>query len=82
MATTARYLWPIPNRGLNKRLHRASMPTLLVWGERDGICPPQYARDFQALLPDARLEIIPAAAHLPQVEQPARLAELVRSFLR
>src|SRR6266516_2774441 len=46
MAASARFLWPIPNRGLNKRLHRVTMPTLLVWGERDGICPPAYAQDF------------------------------------
>ena len=81
LATTAKYLWPIPNRGLNTRLHRVTMPTLLTWGERDAICPPQYARDFQALIPRARLELIETAAHLPQVERPKELAEVISSFL-
>ena len=81
LATSAKYLWPIPNRGLSKRLHRVSMPTLLLWGERDPICPPRYADDFRALIPHARLELISGAAHLPHVEQPERTAELVRSFL-
>lgn len=81
MATSARYLWPIPNRGLRKRLHRVSMPTLLVWGERDSICPPEYADDFGALLPRAELAFIPDAAHLAHVEQPDRVAEVVLRFL-
>ncbi len=81
MATSAKYLWPIPNRGLAKRLHRARMPTLLVWGDHDGICPPQYAADFQALLPHAELALIPEAGHLPQLEQPDQTIEAVGRFL-
>jgi len=81
LATAAKYLWPIPNRGLNKRIHRIAAPTLLIWGESDGLCPPRYGEDFQALIPDARLETIQEAGHLPQVEQPEKLAELVMGFL-
>ncbi|HTE87062.1 MAG TPA: alpha/beta hydrolase [Dehalococcoidia bacterium] len=82
LATAAKYLWPIPNRGLAGRLHRVAAPTLLVWGESDGIVPPQYAQEFQRLIPQARLETIAEARHLPQVEQPERLAQAVLEFLR
>lgn len=81
LATAAKYLWPIPNRGLNRRLHRVSAPTLLVWGESDRIVPPRYAEDFQAAIPTATTETIAAAGHLPQVEQPDQLAETIRRFL-
>lgn len=81
LAASAKYLWPIPSRGLSKRLHRVRMPTLLLWGEQDSICPPRYADDFRALIPHARVEIVPDAAHLPQVEQAERTAGLVRDFL-
>ncbi len=81
LATAAKYLWPIPNRGLNKRLHRISAPTLLVWGESDRIVPTRYADDFMAKLPAARLEMIPRAGHLPQLEQLDILAEVIESFL-
>lgn len=81
LATTAKYLWPIPNRGLAKRLHRVSAPTLLVWGESDRIVPPAYAEDFQRQIANARVEILPNAGHLPEVEQPDRLAEVVEGFV-
>jgi pimeloyl-ACP methyl ester carboxylesterase len=81
LATSAKYLWPIPNRGLAKRLHRVRMPTLLLWGERDPLSPPRYADDFAALLPRSERALVEAAAHLPQVEQPERTAEAVLRFL-
>ncbi len=81
MATSAKYLWPIPNRGLKSRLHRVRMPTLLVWGEHDGVIPPRTARDFQASLPHARLAEIRGAAHLPQIERPDELSEVIADFL-
>lgn len=77
----AKYLWPIPNRGLSKRAHRISQPVLLLWGEADRICPPQYAGDFQRHMPQARVETIAGAGHLPQVEQPGATVAAVRNFL-
>jgi pimeloyl-ACP methyl ester carboxylesterase len=81
MATSAKYLWPIPNRGLRNRAHRISAPTLIVWGQEDKIIPPSYAEEFKRLIPNATVATIPNAGHLPDVEQPARLAEEVLSFL-
>lgn len=81
LATTAKYLWPIPNRGLSKRLHRVTSPTLLLWGESDRIVPPQYAEDFRALLPSVTVEQIAQAGHLPQAERPDEVAEVVERFL-
>ncbi len=80
MSTAAKYLWPIPNKGLSKRLHRVAQPTLLIWGAQDGICPPAYADDFMDVLPDATLRLVPDAAHMVHVEQPDAVAELVAGF--
>jgi pimeloyl-ACP methyl ester carboxylesterase len=77
----AKYLWPIPNRGLSKRIHRVSAPTLLIWGESDGIVPPAYASDFVQVLPNATAKTMKEAAHLPQLEKPDELAKLLTDFL-
>jgi pimeloyl-ACP methyl ester carboxylesterase len=81
LATAAKYLWPIPNRGLNKRLHRVKAPTLLVWGASDGLCPSRYGDDFRAGIKNAELVVLKNAGHLLQVECPAKVAELVGAFL-
>lgn len=81
LATAAKYLWPIPNRGLAKRLHRVSAPTLLLWGESDRIVPPAYAEDFRARLPRAETATIARAGHLPQTEQPDDVAGEILTFL-
>ncbi|MDO9395427.1 MAG: hypothetical protein Q7T71_02645, partial [Herbiconiux sp.] len=45
-------------------------PVQLVWGWEDGIIPLSYAADWTAAVPEARLHVIDAAGHLPQVERP------------
>ncbi len=63
-------------------LTAVSVPTLLVWGERDPLIPPDHAQEFLDALPDARLELIPGAAHVPMVERPDELSRAVLAFLR
>jgi pimeloyl-ACP methyl ester carboxylesterase len=81
MAAAARYLWPIPDRGLSKRLHRVAAPTLIIWGQNDRVVPPAYGAEWQRRIPGSRLVIRQDAGHLPHVEQPAALAELTNAFL-
>ena len=81
LACTGKFVWPIPDRGLKKRLHRIAAPTLLVWGDKDGIVPPAYAQDFAAAIKGARVEIVEKAGHAPQMEQTARVTQIVRDFL-
>lgn len=81
MTTLAKYLWPIPDRGLRRRLHRINAPTLVAFGEEDTWIPARYGDDFARLIPDARSETIPDAGHMVQLEQPDRVAQLVTEFL-
>jgi pimeloyl-ACP methyl ester carboxylesterase len=81
MATAAKYLWPIPNRGLAKRLHRVAADTLIVWGEGDRIASVRYAEAFRSRIKGSRVEIMKEAGHLPQEEQPAAVATAISTFL-
>ena len=62
-------------------LHRVSAPTLVVWGAHDGIVPRSVGQAFSDGIPGARLEIVAAAGHLPQLERPRAFVDLVRGFL-
>ena len=78
---TAKFLWPIPDRGLHKRLHRVSAPTLVLWGENDSLIPVAYAEEFGRRITGSRVVKVPACGHIPQVEQPEVTTRTVREFL-
>ncbi len=63
------------------RLAEITVPVLLIWGETDPIHPPKDAVYFRAHLPDARLVIVPDAAHEVMVDQPQTFNRLVLTFL-
>ena len=48
-----------------------NVPTLFVRGASDGIVSADYLARYAALIPQARIETVAQAGHLPQVEQPA-----------
>ena len=56
-------------------------PSLLIWGESDGIVPPVYAEQFAAHMPNAAVHIVPDAAHMVVDEQPGHVADLIESLV-
>ena len=58
------------------------MPTLVVWGENDGIVSPDYGRSLARLIPGTRFATIADCGHHPEIERPEQLAALIGSFVR
>ena len=81
LGCTGKFIWPIPDKGLKKRLHRIQAPTLVIWGRRDGLVSPVYAQEFASRIRSARVEIVDEAAHMPHLEQRARVCGLLEDFL-
>jgi pimeloyl-ACP methyl ester carboxylesterase len=81
LATAGKILFPIPNRRLSKRLYRLTADTLVLWGGSDRLMVPAYADRWQALIPQARVEIIADAGHMLPYEQPETFARAVTTFL-
>jgi pimeloyl-ACP methyl ester carboxylesterase len=67
---------------LRHRLGRIRVPTLIMRGESDGLVSQHYAASYAALIPGARLEVIPAAGHFAQIEQPVGLVNRIADFAR
>ena len=82
LGCTGKFTWPIPDKGLKKRMHRIQAPTLVVWGQQDGLAPAVYAQEFTDRITGSRSEIIDMAGHIPQLEQLVTVSHLVRDFLR
>lgn len=64
---------------LSSRLE--TIPLQLIWGEHDQIIPITVAHGILAALPQARLEVIAGAGHLPHQERPERVLSVLAGFL-
>ena len=62
-------------------LPNIKVPVLLVYGGADKLTPPKIGERMQQEIPDARLEVIEDAGHLPNIEQPEEFNRLVLEFL-
>jgi pimeloyl-ACP methyl ester carboxylesterase len=82
MGSTGKFIWPIPDKGLKKRMHRIQAPALLVWGQDDRLVPLVYAEEFARRLTRARTEVVKNAGHAPHLEEPEVTARLVHAFLK
>jgi pimeloyl-ACP methyl ester carboxylesterase len=82
LTEASRFLWPIPDRGLQKRAWRIAAPTLLVWGESDRLIPPVYAGEFASRIRNSRTATIKQAGHMVMYEQPEAFVRTVRDFLK
>ncbi|MEH3153878.1 MAG: alpha/beta fold hydrolase [Gordonia paraffinivorans] len=62
------------------RLPSITAPTLVVWGAADRIVGPSHGRAYAEAIPGATLRVIDDAGHLPQIETPQVLADMVWDF--
>jgi pimeloyl-ACP methyl ester carboxylesterase len=58
-----------------------SMPSLVIWGEKDTVIPVKHAYAAHAVLPGSQLEIITNAGHFPQEDAPEEFANAVIDFV-
>jgi pimeloyl-ACP methyl ester carboxylesterase len=65
------------NPSLGHWLHRITAPTLVIWGEHDGVVPRAIGDSF-----GRGVTIVEGAAHMPHLEKPDEFARLVGEFLR
>lgn len=57
------------------------VPALVIVGEADRVTPPDLSRELVALIPGAKLETIPGAGHISNLERPAAFNAAVEEFL-
>jgi pimeloyl-ACP methyl ester carboxylesterase len=83
MESFARFCWEpyMHNPTLKHRLHRIQTPTLVLWGEQDGVASAAYGKAYAGLIPGAKFATIAEAAHYPQIEQPEAVLKALRAFI-
>jgi pimeloyl-ACP methyl ester carboxylesterase len=66
---------------IDERLRRVDVPVIVVRGERDALCPHDWAVHLAGCAPQGRLVELAGAAHMTPQTRPADVAELVRELL-
>lgn len=81
----ARFMRAIDHRDLlaaADKLPSFDRPSLIVWAAEDRVMPPAHAQRLAERLPDARIAMVPDSYTLIPLDQPRRLAALVREFVK
>ncbi len=86
LTTTARLAWnPRYDHRLDRRLARVTCPALVVVPDDDRVVPRAHGERYAELLANGRLEVIHGdeapTGHLPMVQEPQRLADLIGDFV-
>jgi pimeloyl-ACP methyl ester carboxylesterase len=81
MTTVAKFIWPIPDRRLRRRLPRVTAETLVIFGADDKFVPPLYADEFAKAIRGARTAMVPGAAHMVPYEKPDDVLRHLEPFL-
>lgn len=64
------------------RLSDISVPTLILWGEKDLIFPVSVGEGLRHAIPGSTLRVIERSGHIPMWETPAEVNESILSFLK
>jgi len=80
----ARFCWTpyLSNPKLERRLHRISVPALVVAPSDDRLIPVAHSRRYADLIDGARFAEVPDCGHAMYFERPVEFADVVTSFLR
>ena len=81
-AETHNALFAGKNYDLRAELGTIEVPTLVVVGEHDWICPASQSREMAAGIPGARLLVVPQANHAVHIEKNAEVLQAIREFLK
>jgi pimeloyl-ACP methyl ester carboxylesterase len=71
---------PFGEHGFYPRLSKLAPPALFVWGRRDPLVPPAFARHVATWMPGAEQVTLERCGHVPQVERPEETNQLIASF--
>lgn len=63
------------------RLSRIQVPTLVLAGAEDRLCPPEVQREMAAAIPDADLVLVPGSGHFVLLEEAEVAARHLRAWL-
>lgn len=81
LTALTKFIWPIPDKGLVRRLRRIEARTLVLSGAEDRFVPARYGGDFAARIKEAETMTLEGAGHMVTYEKTAAVATAIEHFL-
>jgi len=69
------------NEDLTDFMHEITIPTLLIWGEKDEETPLAYGEIMNRLIPDSKLVVLAGAGHFSFLDEPDHFVKLIHGLL-
>lgn len=66
---------------LARRVPEIKVPTLIIWGGRDGLIPPEHGTRFHKEIAGSQLKVFDTLGHVPQEEDPATTVAALKEFM-
>jgi pimeloyl-ACP methyl ester carboxylesterase len=77
----ADFLYPSQRSSFYERLAQVKIPTMIIWGQHDGLIPVSHASLGAMQMPNADVRIFNESSHSPMVEQPQLFTRTIQEFL-
>ncbi len=65
-----------------EKINSITTPTLIIWGEKDGVIPVDNGYLFEKNIKGSKLEVLKNVGHVPMEEAPKKVADLIASFIQ
>ena len=79
---TAKHIVPKNINQLISKYPTITAPTLIVWGENDGVIPIKSGRLFKQAIAGSQLFVLPNTGHVPHEERPTETLAVINQFLK
>lgn len=81
LTMAARQIFPRDQASLVSRLREIDVPVSIIWGDRDPVIPPAFARRLQNDVRHATLHMLPHTGHVPHEELPQDVLQVLMPML-
>ncbi len=81
LRSAAKFLWPIPDTGVRRRLPRVKAATLVVSASEDVVVPSPYGDAWREAIEGSILTTLPEAGHAADLDRPDELSKLIAGFI-
>ena len=81
LSTVAKFLWPIPDKGLSRRIKRVTSDTLVITADKDPIVPVSHGKKCASIIKNCEHVTLLNCGHLAMLEDPDGFASIIKKFL-